>query len=107
MDEGQSSALTTQEGRRGLAKAFWGLGVLAGGALTLFFVVAAHLTNSILIGFVGFLAVWAWQAFAGLAIWRAAARFEGGSLWPTLARIAVVASVLCLGYGTSRFLGII
>lgn len=98
--------MSLREGSHGLAKSFWVFGVLVGGALSALCLVAAQLSDSIIIGLIGFLAVWTWQAKAGVAIWRAAARYEGKPLWAVLARIAVVATALCLGYGTGLLVGI-
>lgn len=107
MSDGESSSPSLWRGDRGLARTFWVFGVLVGGALTGLFVVAAQKMDSIIVGLIGFLAVWGWQVFAGVAIWRAAARYEGSALWATLARIAVVVGVLCLGYGTGLLVGIV
>lgn len=107
MDDERSPAPGAKGGTYGLAKTFWLLGVVTGTALIAFFVVAVQLTDSILIGLTGFLVVWAWQAVAGVAVWRAAARYEGSALWAVLARSAVVACAVCLGYGTALLVGII
>ena len=107
MSNGQSSAPSLWRGDRGLARTFWLFGVLVGGALTVLFLVAAQTMDSIIIGLIGFLAVWGWQVSAGVAIWRAAGRYEGNALWATLARIAVVVGILCLGYGTGLLVGLV
>lgn len=107
MNAGMSSAPSLWRGDRGLACTFWISGVLGGGALVVFFLFAAQATDSIIIGLIGFLAVWGWLIFAGVSIWRAAARYEGSPLWAALARIAVVVGALGLWYGTALLVGLV
>ncbi len=101
MNTPDSFRRTAWQGKLGLARSFWLLQVLGSILLVGTFAIVVQLTNSIVLGFLGFLLVSGWQVFAGVATWRAAARFVGNTQLALLARLAVLASALLLAYGTA------
>lgn len=94
-------------GNRSLATTFWFFGVLGAVALASGFLFMVQMTDSIVIGALGFVIVWGWQVFAGVAIWRSAGKYEGRLALAVLARVAIIVGLVALGYGTGLLLGFV
>lgn len=94
-------------GTEGLARTIWVYAVPSGLVLIAGFLLAIEMTQSLFIGAVGFVVVWAWQVFAGIAVWRAAGRSTGAATWSHLARWAAVGSALLLASLSAVLLGFV
>lgn len=88
-----------------LVKTYWLFGILGGLAVALVYVVLLAATKSPVVALLGFLAIWGWQVFISVAIWRSAGKYAGSAIWKVLARLAVVVGVLRLTIETLKLFG--
>ena len=83
-------------GRSGLAKAYWGWGVL--GSLV-WGVALAFVKPGTAIAMLAVLSFFAYIVAVHVGIWRAAAQYEGAKVWAGLAKAAVLLTPACLIVG--------
>lgn len=84
-------------GRSGLAKAYWGWGVLGG---VLWGAGLAFVTPGSAIAMVAVLAFFAYAVAVHVGVWRAASQYEGAKVWARLAKAAVILTPACIVIGT-------
>lgn len=83
-------------GNYALVKTYWLFGFVGGLAIAVLYAALVGVTQSPTVALVGLLAIWGWQFFISVAVWRSAGKYTGSTIWKVLARAAVVFSALRL-----------
>ncbi len=81
-----------------LVVTYWVFGVVVGVVLNAALTASAR-TLPVAVYFAFLAAVLAYSILVWVGIWRAATKYQGDRIWPTLAKCMVVAAVLMLIWG--------
>lgn len=84
-------------GDAGLARTYWGFGVLGG---LLWAIPLSIVTPGSFVALFMVAAMFSYIIIVNVGTWRAASRYQGPKTWATLAKIAVAAIPVCLVIGT-------
>lgn len=88
-----------------LVKTYWLFGVIGGLAVTFVLLVFIAAIKSPVVAPLGFLALWVWQIYISVAIWRSAGKYTGSAILKILARLAVAFGVVGLMLETLELFG--
>ena len=92
------------QGNYGLAKTYWGFGLLGGILVSVAYLGLVFATKSRPVAILGLFALWIWIIFICISIWRAANKYRGSAVWSVLARISVVLGILQNVVATAQLL---
>lgn len=105
LEPGLGIAANLWRGNYALGKTYWLFGLLGGIALGLTVGLGIAFTQSGFLALSGMAALWAWQVFISVAIWRSAGKYTGPRIWAVLARLALVLGFLQLVGATAEVFG--